>query len=72
MSKIEEAQEILKQLGLPPQQQNQIAALTLLALSGIRPQDSWSKSRRSSMTIRKGIMEFINKNYRIYAENTST
>jgi hypothetical protein len=30
MSKIEEAQEILKALGLPPAQYNEMAALTLL------------------------------------------
>ena len=32
MSKIEEARDILKQLGLPAAQQNEISCLTLLAL----------------------------------------
>jgi hypothetical protein len=32
MKKIEEAKEILKELGLPKQQQNELAGLTLLAL----------------------------------------
>ena len=35
MNKIEEAKQILKELGLPLAQQNEISALTLLALCGI-------------------------------------
>ena len=35
MSKIDEARDILEQLGLPPAQQNDIACLTLLALTGL-------------------------------------
>jgi len=35
MSKIEDAQEILKALGLPIAQQNEMSALTLLALCAI-------------------------------------
>ena len=34
MSKISDAQDILSVLGLPPAQQNEISALTLLALCG--------------------------------------
>jgi hypothetical protein len=44
MAKIEEAQDILKALGLPAQQQNEMSALTLLALCGLRPDDSWKKA----------------------------
>lgn len=36
MSKIAEAQEILKALGLPSAQQNDMSALTLLALCSIK------------------------------------
>ncbi len=36
MSKIDEAQEILKALGLPVAQQNEMSALTLLALCDIK------------------------------------
>jgi hypothetical protein len=39
MSRIEEAQEILRALGLPKAQQNEIAALTLLALARISPEE---------------------------------
>lgn len=71
MSKIEEAQEILRALGLPRAQQNDMAALTLLALCGLSPKDAWSRARRHSVTVTKGIMEFVAAEYeRRYAPNT--
>ncbi|MDD4052449.1 MAG: BsuBI/PstI family type II restriction endonuclease, partial [candidate division Zixibacteria bacterium] len=71
MTKIEEAQDILKSLGLPPAQQNDISALTLLALCGVGPKDSWSSATRTSLTITKGIMSFIETKFkRTYAPNT--
>jgi type II restriction enzyme len=36
MSKLTEAQEILKTLGLPPTQYNEMAALTFLAICNIK------------------------------------
>ena len=36
MSKIEEAQAILKELGLPDTQQNEISGYTLLALCNVK------------------------------------
>ena len=70
MSKVEEAREILRELGLPKPQQNEMSAFTLLALCGVKETDPWAKTRRRSLTIRKGIMEFVNRNYRAYAENS--
>lgn len=71
MSKIEDAQRILKALGLPPEQQNEIAAYTLLALCGIRPETSWRKASRSSLKITKGIVAFCKEVYhKEYAPNT--
>jgi type II restriction enzyme len=71
VSRIEEAQDILKALGLPSRQQNDISALTFLALCGIGPDDPWSAARRQSMTVTKGIMAFIAREYgRQYAPNT--
>jgi len=68
---MEEAQDILKQLGLPPPQQSEMSALTLLALSGLGPDDAWSKTRRKSLGVSKGIMAFIKNRYgREYAPNT--
>jgi hypothetical protein len=71
MSKIEEAQEILKALGLPAAQQNEMSALTLLALCNIKEVDSWSKASRQSLGVTKGIMTFVADNYgKPYAPNT--
>ncbi|MDJ1472720.1 AAA family ATPase [Cytophagaceae bacterium DM2B3-1] len=62
-SKIEEAQEILKEFGLPEKQQNKISALTLLALCGISPDESWQNATSKSLTLSKDIIEFVNNNY---------
>ncbi len=71
MGKIDDAQKILKELGLPPAQQNEISAYTLLALCGIKPRDSWSKTRRTSLKVSKGIMAFCKDVYnKEYAPNT--
>lgn len=71
MSKIQEAQKILQDLGLPDNQQNEISAYTLLALCNIRENDKWSKAFRQSHGVSKGIMKFISENYhKEYAPNT--
>ncbi len=71
MSKIEEAQEILKALGLPPAQFNEMAALTFLAICNIKENDKWAEATRQSLGVTKGIMTFVNNNYgKSYAPNT--
>ena len=71
MSKIEEAQEILRALGLPPAQYNEMAALTLLAVCNIKENDKWAKATCQSLGVTKGIMTFVNENYgKSYAPNT--
>lgn len=71
MKKIEESQEILKALGLPPAQYNEMAALTFLAVCNIKENEKWSKATRQSLGISKGIMTFVNDNYgKSYAPNT--
>lgn len=71
MSKIEEAKEILKSLGLPPAQYNEMAALTLLAICSLKEQDSWKNATKLSMGVSNGIMNFVNENYeKSYAPNT--
>lgn len=71
MSKLLEAQEILKTLGLPPAQYNEMAALTFLAICNIKEDDDWSQSIRQSLGVTKGIMTFVNENYnKSYAPNT--
>jgi AAA15 family ATPase/GTPase len=68
MSKIEEAQQILRDLALPS---SQISALTLLALSDIKPTDEWQHARRPNITLTKGIMDFAKNIYKIeYKPNT--
>jgi len=71
MTKIQEAQVILKELGLPNAQQNEISGFTLLALCNIKENDVWSKAFKQSYGVTKGIMTFISENYRKeYAPNT--
>ena len=73
MSKISDAQDILSVLGLPPAQQNEISALTLLALCGLKEKDNWANATRTSLKISKDIMAFVNKHYKKeqpYAPNT--
>lgn len=71
MSKVEEAQEILRALGLPASQQNEMSALTLLALCGIGTEDHWRAAHRQRMTVTKGIMAFVARKYgKAYAPNT--
>jgi type II restriction enzyme len=71
MPKIAEAKNILAALGLHQAQQNDISALTLLALCGVTEKDDWSSAIRQSLRITKGLMSFISSNYgRTYAPNT--
>ena len=70
-AKIAQAQAILKALGLPRSQQNQISALTLLALCGLGINDAWFHALRDRRSVTKGIMDFIREKYRVaYAPNT--
>lgn len=71
MSKIDEAKKILKELGLPTAQQNEISAYTLLALCGIKPRVGWSKATRRSLKVTKGIMAYVlDVHKKEYAPNT--
>lgn len=71
MSKTEEAQEILKALGLPAAQRNEMSALTLLALCNIKETDNWANASRQSLGVTKGVMSFVADNYgKPYAPNT--
>ncbi len=70
MRKIYEAQEILKALGLPKAQQNEIAALTLLVLAQLSENDTWNDARRQSLGIHGIMGEMASRYDRKYAENT--
>lgn len=68
--KIQEAQRILRELGLPPAQQNEISALTLLALCNISETMTWTQASQQLITIHN-MMAFMKQHYgRTYAENT--
>jgi adenine-specific DNA-methyltransferase len=67
--RIEEATDVLVQLGLPRAQLNERSALTLLALLGLSPSDAWSTSTQPLRGITP-IMEFIDTAYgKRYAPN---
>lgn len=80
MSKIEEAAAILKALGLPRQQQNERAALTLLALAQLTESKPWKAAAQVSMSVvgnkkalgkYPGIMHYIATHWhKEYAENS--
>ena len=71
MSKIDEAKKILKDLGLPAAQQNEISAYTLLALCNIKPDDKWRNATMASLKVTKGVMAFVHEVYeKEYAPNT--
>jgi len=70
MSKIDEAIDILKSLGLPKAQQNERSGLSLLALLDIKENNPWSDSKQRAIRIHD-ILIFIQEHYkRQYAENT--
>jgi type II restriction enzyme len=68
--KIREALAILKDLGLPKQQQNERSALTLLSLLGLKPETKWKDATDPLMGITP-MMDFFNEYYgKKYAPNT--
>jgi len=68
--RIAEAQQILTALGLPREQKNERAAITLLALVDLTPTKAWSEAANPLMGVTP-IMEFAAKHYRKkWAPNT--
>ena len=70
MGKIEEAQDLLKTLGMPRRQHNEMAALTLLVLAQLSEPDPWAKAERKSLRIHDIMGEMRTRYDRDYAENT--
>jgi len=69
-NRIEEAVAILKDLGVPREQQNERSALTLLSLLGLKPETPWSEATDPLMGITP-MMDFFRANYgKDYAPNT--
>ena len=70
MGKTQQAQDILQQLGLPPAQQNEISALTLLILAQLSEEMPWYEARLKSLRIHDILLEIKERYGREYAENT--
>lgn len=70
VGKIQEAQEILKTLGLPTAQQNEMSALTLLVLAQLSEETPWSEAKLSNLRIHDIVQEVKARYNREYAENT--
>ncbi|OQY30108.1 MAG: hypothetical protein B6243_10745, partial [Anaerolineaceae bacterium 4572_5.2] len=70
MGKIEEAQKILKMLGLPTAQQNEISALTLLVLANLSEDAIWADAEGRSFRVHDILVAIKEKYGRDYAENT--
>jgi adenine-specific DNA-methyltransferase len=70
MGKIQEAQDILKTLGLPRPQQNEMAALTLLVLAGLSEETPWVQAGQQSLRIHDMLGQMQTRYGRQYAENT--
>jgi len=69
-NRIEEALTILKNLGVPREQQNERSALTLLSLLGLKPDTPWSEATDPLMGITP-MMDFFRAHYgKDYAPNT--
>ena len=73
MTKIEQAQQVLEAMGLPEAQRNEMSALTLLALCGLKKSTPWSEATAEKCGVSNEIMAFVNENYKKktpYAPNT--
>lgn len=71
MKKLMDAKKILKALGLPEPQQNEISSYTLLALCSLKPREKWEMASKNSKGVSKGIMDFLALHYKKeYAPNT--
>ena len=70
MGKLDDAKEILKDCGMPVQQQNDISAYTLLTLAEVEPDMEWEQATNSWKRIHD-VLEFTSEKYeKSYAENT--
>jgi len=70
MGKIQEAQKILRDLGLPSAQQNEMSALTLLVLAQLSEATPWNQAQQCNLRIHDMLGEMKTRYDRDYAENT--
>lgn len=70
MTKIDEAREILKLVGMPKAQQTDICCYALLAMAGIKQNMNWNEATNEWIRIHD-MIQFSNANYgSTYAENS--
>lgn len=70
MTNIEKATRLLQSLKVPTRQQSELCALTLLAMAGLKPSDSFAKAKGEWIRIHD-IINFIATHYhKTYAENS--
>lgn len=70
MGKIEQAQEVLEALGLPYAQQNEISALTLLALALLSEKAHWKDATSQNLRVHDILIKIKQDYGREYAENS--
>ena len=70
MGKIQQAQKLLRALGMPEAQQNEISALTLLVLAQLSEETRWRDANRRSLRIHDMLLEIRMRYQGEYAENT--
>lgn len=70
MGKIEQAQEVLEALGLPSAQQNEVSALTLLALAQITEKTLWKDASSQNLRVHDILVKIKQDYGREYAENS--
>lgn len=70
MGKIEQAQEVLEALGLPSAQQNEVSALTLLALAQLSEKTKWKDASNQSLRVHDILVKIKQDYGRVYAENS--
>lgn len=70
MGKIEQAQEILEVFGLPSAQQNEVSALTILALAQLSEKNTWKEASNPMLRVHDVLIEIKQRYGREYAENS--
>ena len=70
MPTVENASALLRALGLPQAQSNEMSALTLLTLAGLKPKDNWRLATRQLLRVHD-ILGAMKEDWgKSYAENT--
>lgn len=70
MGKIEEARQLLKDVGMPDRQQADLCCYVLIAMANIKEKDLWKSATNEWIRIHD-IIQFIGENYGVnYAENS--